>query len=127
MVKEIYIRDKSDPYYEDNLIDFTDETESVITQIRVILGTEKGAVFGTPAFGINIEDYIFKTTLNATNICEDLDDQIEMYVYKGKNTTVSTDLKFGDSGKGYDYALLDIYINGKKAIGFLIDKNENNG
>ena len=41
------------------------------------------------------------------------------------NIKMAVDLNFGDSGKGWDYAVLDIYINGKKTLGFLIDRDDN--
>lgn len=123
MLKEIYIRSDNDPYYDPRKLEFTDEMESAITQVRVILGTEKGDVLGVPNFGLNIEDYIFKTRMSAANICEELDNQLASYADFGPNITVTTKLSFGDSGKGYDYGLLDIYINGDKTLGFLIDKD----
>lgn len=123
MLKEIYIRDENDPYYNSKTVDFSDDMEYVLTQIRVILGTEKGDVLGSPNFGVNLEDYIFKTKFNSTKICSIINEQLNMYI-DARGMEVSTDLKFGDSGKGYDYALLDIYINGDKALGFLVDKDD---
>lgn len=123
MVREIYIRDENDPYFNPRKLEVTDEIEMAITQVRMILGTEKGDVLGSPDFGINLEDYIFKTKRNSTSICDELDEQIASYVQTGPNIRINTELNFGDSGEGYDYGLLDIYINGEKALGFLIDKD----
>lgn len=123
MLKEIYIRDENDPYYDPRIIDFSNDMEYVLTQIRVILGTEKGDVLGAPNFGVNLEDYIFRTKYNSIKICDMLNEQISNHV-DARGLGITTDLKFGDSGKGYDYALLDIYINGQKALGFLVDKED---
>ncbi len=124
MIKEIYTRDESDPNYDARTIDFTDEVESTITQIRMILGTTPGEVFGSPNFGMDIEDYIFRTKLSAGKLNEILQDHLDSYMTKYPDLEVTTDINFGNSGKGWDFAILDIYINGKKTLGFLIDKDD---
>ena len=123
-IKEIYIRDDKDPYYDDTIIDYQNEVESVISPIRMILGTLNGQVFGDYDFGIDLEYMVFNTKYASNKIMEKLNDEIEKYVYHSDNISIYCDINFGDSGEGYDYAVLDIYINGAKSIGFLIDKND---
>ena len=123
-IKEIYIRGDKDPYYDDTIIDYQNEVESVISQIRMILGTLNGQVFGDYDFGIDLEYMVFNTKYASNKIMEKLNDEIDKYVYHSDNISIYCDINFGDSGEGYDYAVLDIYINGAKSIGFLIDKND---
>ena len=123
-IKEIYIRDDKDPYYDDTIIEYQNEVESVISQIRMILGTLNGQVFGDYDFGIDLEYMVFNTKYASNKIMEKLNDEIDKYVYHSDNISIYCDINFGDSGEGYDYAVLDIYINGAKSIGFLIDKND---
>ena len=123
-IKEIYIRDDKDPYYDDTIIDYQNEVESVISQIRMILGTLNGQVFGDYDFGIDLEYMVFNTKYASNKIMEKLNDEIDKYVYHSDNISIYCDINFGDSGEGYDYAVLDIYINGAKSIGFLIDQND---
>ena len=123
-IKEIYIMDDKDPYYDDTIIDYQNEVESVISQIRMILGTLNGQVFGDYDFGIDLEYMVFNTKYASNKIMEKLNDEIDKYVYHSDNISIYCDINFGDSGEGYDYAVLDIYINGAKSIGFLIDKND---
>jgi len=123
-IKEIYIRDENDPYYDPTMIDFNNEIESIITQIRMILGTQNGQVLGNYDFGIDLEYMVFNTKHAAEQVLDKLNTQIRTYVNHGENTYITTNIEFGDSGLGYDYAVLDIYINGVKSIGFLIDKNQ---
>lgn len=125
MIKELYIRDETDPNYEPGRLEFSDEVESAITQLRMIIGTVPGDVFGSPNFGFDIEEYIFKTKYSAGEITEKLNEQLEVYLKLSNNINMSVDLNFGDSGKGWDYAILDVYINGKKTLGYLIDKDDN--
>ena len=122
-VKEIYIRPENDPYYEPDIIDYQNETESVISQIRMILGTTNGRVLGDYNFGIDLENMVFNTVKSSEDILSQLNEQIDRYVHHSDNIDISCQINFGDSGEGYDFAVLDIYINGVKNIGFLIDKN----
>ena len=123
MIKEIYIRDEKDPFYDPNMIDYSNEVEQVISQIRMILGTKPGEVLGNYHFGIDLEYVVFNTKKSAEKLAEEISEQIKTYVYCGDNIHVDVEVNFGDSGKGYDYGVIDILINGSKSIGFLVDKN----
>ena len=123
MIKEIYIRDESDPYYDPTLIDYSNEVESVISQIRMILGTKPGEVLGAYVFGVDLEYIVFSTKRAAETLADEIREQIRTYVHHGDNIYIDVDVKFGDSGRGYDYSVIDIYINGSKSIGFLVDKS----
>jgi hypothetical protein len=124
MIREIYIRDENDPYFNPTIIDYSNEVESVISQIRMILGTKNGDVLGSYDFGVDLEEMVFNTKFAADQVMEKVNDQIDKYVKHSDQIYVYCDISFGDSGMGYDYAILDIYINGVKSIGFVIDKNE---
>lgn len=122
MVKEIYTRNEKDPYYEDKVIDYSNEVESIISKVRMILGTSKGDVLGEPDFGSNIEDVVFNTKQSANKVRKDIDDQIQKYIPFTKGLSISTEVNFGHSDNGTDYAVIDIFINGKKSVGFLVNK-----
>jgi hypothetical protein len=124
-IKEIYIRDENDPHYDPTIIDYQNEIEYVISQIRVILGTQNGQVLGDYNFGIDLDYMVFNTKSSSKEVMSKLNDQINTYVNHSDQVSIYCDINFGDSGLGYDYAVLDIYINGTKSIGFLIDKNDN--
>ena len=121
-IREIYIRDEKDPYYNPTIIDYNNETESIISQIRMILGTKNGDVLGNYDFGVDLEALVFGTKRDANSIMEELNQQIIEYLYHSDNTHIECTIEFGDSGKGYDYAVLNVYIDGVKMIGFLMDK-----
>jgi hypothetical protein len=123
MLKEIYIRDESDPFYDPNMIDYTNEVENVISQIRMILGTKPGEMLGDYNFGVDLEYIIFNTRKSAKELADKIREQINVYVHHSNKISVDVDVNFGDSGRGYDYGVIDILINGSKAIGFLVDKN----
>ena len=52
MIKEIYIRTPEDPYYSEGIIDFTNEAEEIITQIKILLGTAPHNLLYAPNFNI---------------------------------------------------------------------------
>ena len=124
MVKEIYIRTPNDPNFVPNIIDYSNEVESTLSQLRMILGTNKGDVLGTYDFGLDLNYLVFGTKLPKEEIRQRLLDQIVSYGNISKNISLDIDINFGQSGYGYDYAIIDITINGKKTIGFLVDKDE---
>lgn len=123
MIKEIYIRTPEERLYDDTIIDYSNEVESVISQIRMILGTDNGDVLGEYNFGVDISYLVFNTVKNSMQIEEKIKNQIYSYVNIGKNMSLDIKVEFGDSGEGYDYAVVDVIINGEKAIAFLIDKD----
>ena len=124
MIREIYIRDEKDPNFIPGVIDYSNEVERVISEIKMILGTQKGQVLGNYDFGVDLEYAVFNTKRSAEEVAREITEQINTYVDKGDNMTINVEVSFGDSGMGYDYAVIDIIINGQKAIGFLLDKNE---
>ena len=124
MVKEIYIRTPNDPNFVPNIIDYSNEVESTLSQLKMILGTNKGDVFGTYDFGLDLNYLVFGTKLPKEEIRQRVLDQSVSYGKISKNISLDIDINFGQSGYGYDYAIIDITINGKKTIGFLVDKDE---
>jgi hypothetical protein len=66
-------------------------------------------VLGKYDFGVDLEYMVFNTKYAANQILEKVDEQINSYVYHTNNVSINCDINFGDSGRGYDYAVLDIY------------------
>lgn len=122
-IKEIYIRDEKDPYYESGIVDYQNDLEYVISQIRMILGTKNGDVLGMYNFGVDLEYAVFNTKKSAEQVANKIEEQINEYVWKPNGMDINVAVSFGDSGKGYDYAVIDILIDGVKAVGFLVDKS----
>lgn len=123
MISEIYIRDEHDPNFEPGIIEYKDEIESIVSQIKMLLETKPGDVLGDPDFGLDLEYYIFETSVNSEAIREKVNDAISMFVKHTNNTSVDVEVSFGKSARGYDYCVVDIIVNGRKVIGYLIDKD----
>ena len=60
MIKEIYTILTSDRNYKLQL-DTNDEIVKILQQIRMVLGTRPGEVLGDINFGLNLNQYLFKT------------------------------------------------------------------
>lgn len=120
MIKEIYTRSPEDPNYKYGLIEFSDDIESILTKIRMILGTRPGQVFGDYKFGVAIEDIIFQTNWNKEQIETLINDQISEYI-KGYKYNIRAEVSFGKTNEGSDYALIEISINEQKIMGIIVD------
>lgn len=123
MAKEIYIRTEDDPYYDSSIVEFSNEVEELITQLRVLLSSHKGEVLGGYDFGTQLDNLVFNTKRNGESICKDISQLINQYCYISPNLEVTTDMEFGKDNYGRDYGVLNININGEKAAGFLIEKD----
>lgn len=121
MVREIYLRDENDPMYTDGIVDYANETESILEQIRVLLGTSKGEVLGECDFGVDLEYIVFRTKINENEIEKEVMDAIRKYVYIPTDGYVQAKVSTGMDELGMDVAIVDIYLNGMKAVGYLVD------
>lgn len=119
MIKDFYIRNPSDPNYQYGVIEHSNKIESIIAKIRILLNTHKGAVLGDMNFGVGIEDIVFETRINKTELEEDIINQIEQYISESSDYEIKPSVSFGRA-EGYDFCLIDIYINSEKTAGLLI-------
>jgi hypothetical protein len=124
MVKEIYIRTEDDPMFIPGIIDYSNEIESIITKVKMLLGTVPGEVLGDSDFGIDIEYLVFDTKQSALDIKEKLNELLLTYIPTSKNVTLNLDINFGKTANGNDFGIVDVYINEHKAIGFLVNKDD---
>ena len=119
MIKDLYIRDPEDPNFKYGILEHSDVIESIITKIRMLLGTRPGQIFGDLAFGIGIEDLIFETRINKVQLEEKIKTQFDQYITETKDFRITPSVSFGKA-EGYDYAVIDIFINEQKVIGLLV-------
>ena len=119
MIQEIYIRTPEDPNFKLDILDHSDPIESIISKIRMILGTRQGEILGDLNFGIGIEDLVFETRINKLQLEEDIQRQIEQYVVETGKYRIRPSVSFGRTS-GYDYCVIDIYIDDEKIFGVLV-------
>jgi hypothetical protein len=119
MIQEIYIRNPEDPNYRYGVFSHSDPIESIISKLKMILGTTQGQVLGDLNFGVGIEDIIFETRVNKVELEEKILKQIQAYISESSRFKINPSVSFGKAD-GFDYCLIDIYINDQKAIGVLV-------
>lgn len=119
MIKDIYIRNPEDPNFKYGVLEHSDPIESIISKIKMLMGTRQGQVVGDLNFGIGIEDLIFETKVNKQQLEEKIKAQFQLYISETKDFVITPQVSFGKAD-GYDYAVIDILINDKKMLGLLV-------
>jgi len=119
LIKEIYNRASSDPNYIYGILEHSSAIESIISKIKMILSTRQGKIIGDHNFGIGIEDLVFETRINKMQLEEKIKQQINMYISESQDYQITPIVGFGKD-VGYEYAVIDIYINNAKIIGILV-------
>lgn len=110
-MREIYNRDPLDPNYNPFQIETTDPVEICVGQLKMLLLTNKGEVFGDPKFGMNLEDLIFNLELSETSIRKEMDLFLKTYIPLFQKLGGSYTLKFF-AGTQRDIATIDFAIPG---------------
>lgn len=119
MIKDLYTRNPEDPNFQYGILEHSDVIESILTKIRMLMGTRQGQVLGDLNMGIGIEDLIFETRINKMQLEEKIKSQFELFISETKDYSITPQVSFGKAD-GYDYAVIDIYINDQKMLGLLV-------
>jgi hypothetical protein len=119
MIHDLYVRSPEDPNFQYGILEHEDAIESIITKIKVIFGTRSGQIFGDLGFGLGIEDLIFETRINKIQLEEKIKMHFERYISESSDFKITPQVSFGKAD-GYDYAIIDVFINDQRVIGLLI-------
>jgi len=119
MIQDIYIRSPQDPNYRYGVLSHSDAIESIVSKIKMLMGTRQGQLMGDLNFGIGIEDQIFETRINKTRLEEKIKEQFSLYISETQDFKIEPQISFGKT-ENYDYALIDIFIDEQKVIGLII-------
>jgi hypothetical protein len=119
MVKDLYVRNPSDPNYVYGIYEHNDPIEAIVTKIKMIFGTIQGQVLGDMNFGVGLEELVFQTRINKTELEEKIKSQITQYISEAAAYSIRPQVSFGRTDS-YDYCVIDIFINEQKTIGILI-------
>lgn len=94
MLKDIYAIPEEEPRYKDNILEISNELDEIIQQVDMILFTKKGEILCMPEFGCNLEQYLFDTTYNKTQIKNIIMEQINNFIYLDGSYKVDVDVNF---------------------------------
>jgi len=119
MIRDIYNRNPQDPNFVYGVLEHSDPIESIISKIKMMFGTTQGQCLGDLNFGVGLEDLVFETRINKLELEEKIKAQISQYVDESKEYKIDPRVSFGKAD-GYDYAVVDIFINEQKVIGVLV-------
>jgi len=119
MITDLYIRNPSDPNYVYGILSHSDPIESIITKIKMLFGTTQGQILGDLNFGVGLENLVFETRINKMELEGKIKSQIMQYVNESKDYKIEPRVSFG-KGDGFDYCVVDIFINEQKVIGILV-------
>ena len=119
MLKELYMRDPSDPLYSPGILEQSSEIETLLGQIRMIMFTKQGDVLGSYNFGYNLEDSLFQFNVNENELKAKLSESIYFYCPDASTYNVSVETQFF-KGAVRDACLIDILIDGRKSLGILV-------
>lgn len=122
MIREIYIRSTDDQNYRGpRVVDFEDDIEAIITQIKVLFGTSKGQILGSYNFGVGLEDLVFETNYTGADLEDKINEQIGLYIAPSfPKHDINAKVQFGHHEDGYDYALIDIFIDELNVVGIQV-------
>lgn len=118
-VNEIYSRSPNDPFFDNEKMIVTTEIEALLGKIRMIMLTRKGDVLGDPDFGVDLEQYIFETSVDAGAIRQEVESQFAKYIPESNrfNLSVTAGVIQNDLRNNI---LVDIMVNQEKVLGFVI-------
>jgi len=119
MLKDLYIRSPRDTNYVWGVLEHSDPIESIITKIKMLFGTTQGQILGDLNFGVGLEEKVFETRINRMELEEKIKTQIMQYVDESANYKIEPRVSFGKED-GYDYCVVDIFINDQKVVGILV-------
>lgn len=119
MIRDIYIRNPEDPNFKYGVLEHSDPIESIVSKIKMLMGTRQGQIFGDLNMGIGIEDLIFETRINKQQLEEKMKSQFQLYISETKDFAITPKVSFGKAD-GYDYAVIDIFVNEQKILGLLV-------
>lgn len=94
MLKDIYAIPEEEPRYKANILEISNELDEIIQQVDMILFTKKGEVLCMPEFGCNLEQYLFDTTYNKTQIKNIIMEQINNFIYLDGSYKIDVDVNF---------------------------------
>ena len=119
MLRELYTRGPSDPLYYPGILEQSDEIETLLGQIRMIMFTKQGDVLGSYTFGYNLEDNLFLFDTPQGQLQSALRESIYTYCPDASTYNVEVQIQFF-KGSVRDVCLIDITIDGEKRLGILV-------
>jgi hypothetical protein len=115
--KDLYIKYDGHPRFHTNDVVEDDVVEVIVQKLEMVLFTIKGALYGEPNLGANLEYYLWQTKVPSSDIRSNIVKQIDTYIPELNEIgyKLSVDLLEGSyrdilhlnfAIKGYNYQML---------------------
>ena len=105
---ELYIKTNGDPNYDPTKLQSDSRIATLLAQLDVILFTRKGEVLGKPGLGCNLEDLVYTLSYNDSQIKNEIEQQLALYVPLAGMMNVTVDVEFDTSSNDRDAIFINI-------------------
>lgn len=117
---DIYLKNTDDLSYVDDELEEDSELQVLISQIKMILFTNKTEVLGNNDLGLNLETLIFSTNVSVPKLQNIIKQQFDKFlVYDENKFKIDVDIEFY-KGETRDIGVLKIKINNIRALDVFI-------
>jgi|TARA_B110000908_G_C10267533_1_gene465919 hypothetical protein len=91
---EFYIKNMEDPGFDASFMQSDEEIGMLLTQIETCIFTKKGDVLGDPAFGANLEDYVYSFMFNDSMLKNVITEQFNRYIPLARKYNTQVEVEF---------------------------------
>jgi len=105
-----YILYPGHPEHNDISVIEDDNTRIIIQKYLMLIYTKKGELFGLPDFGIDLENFLFKTRVSAKFIENIINKQIATYIPELISISYSLNISFVESERYEEIMLIEFRI-----------------
>ena len=119
-MRELNLRDESDPNYRASMLEVNDDIEALIYQIKMTLGTNRGEVLGEAGFGADLDGMLFMSEFSGNGFNMAVANQIETYSELAQVYPVGVQVVQMQISQYRNAVMLDIKIQGKSMFGVLL-------
>lgn len=105
--------------YNPTVIDYENQIEEIVQQIKMLLLTNKGEIMGFPSMGLSLETLIFNLSINNKALEKRIFNQVLLYVPEAIKMNFRVDVKFYE-GTVQDMCIIDVFLRDNKQFGIVI-------
>ena len=98
---DFYLGYPGHPRFRDKELIEDDVIAVIVQKWEMILFTNKGEVFGDPEFGADLPKLLFETKVSATNVENDIRDQISTYIPEIRSIPYKLSVSFYQDPENY--------------------------
>lgn len=118
-MKDLNNTSRNDYNYLVDVFDITDPLIIFLNQIKILFGATKGSVLGAGNMPIDLEAYVYETSINESRLQENITTAINTHCTLAEDYPFTVDVKFA-AGSVRDICIIDIDIKNGGVIKYTI-------